>query len=310
MAISLAKLSVLVGAGLVGSVLSQEGRARDLLSGAYKIFVKQIKRTDSISSPSGSKPQNEALLAQVNNLRQELELLGYDSSPTIIMTGGTSGGISTYGPPLVIIIAVGYGIIWWKGWKISSLMFATKRDLNNHRTSVAKQADQVYADVKVTDKDVSAKMEDTNSRIDTSITATSEIKEEVANTTGDVENFSKDFQLVREIVTNLESQISNFEGKQDATYGGVYNLCNHVLSMKASPSTSKPALELPQTTPTPRLLHSTSMPTGLLSYETPSPSVQTLPVPPEPPTPSSSNASASTTSSRLARWGIFSRTSS
>ncbi|KAI3943592.1 hypothetical protein MKX01_039220 [Papaver californicum] len=350
MAISLTKLTILLGAGVVGSVLSQEGRTRDLLSGAFKIFVKQIKRTDDTSSSSISKPQNEALLAQVNNLRQELQLLAYDNSPTIIMTGGTSGGLSTYGPPLVIVIVVGYGIIWWKGWKFSSLMFATKRNLNDHCASVAKPLDQVFTSIKVTDNKLSAKIDDVDAKIDDSITDVSATKKEAGSITGDVKNFSRKFQDFHDVVLNLESKVEKFKVNQEIDYGGVHYLCNYVVDneanirplIQASTSTSRPALELPQTTPTPtaststsrpaleelpqtthtpRLLHATSMPTGLLSFETPSPSIQASPsisprnaelpavpktprtfsLPPEPPTPSSSNASASTTSSRFGR---------
>ncbi|RZC60177.1 hypothetical protein C5167_021943 [Papaver somniferum] len=305
MAISLAKLTILLGAGVVGSVLAQEGRTRDLFSGAFKIFVKQIKRTDDTSSSSRSKPQNEALLAQVNNLRQELQLLQYDNSPTVIMTGGSSGGLSTYGPPLVIVIVIGYGIIWWKGWKFSSLMYATTRDLNDSRTSVAKPLDHLFTAVKasyVTENKVSAKINDAGAKIDDSMANLSATKKEFVTITGDANIFSKKLQVVRDAALNLGSKVGNFEKKQDIDYGGVHYLCNFVVDNEAkvqpfiqgSQSTSRPALELPQTTPTPtaspstsepalelpqtthtrRLLHATSMPLGLLSIETPSPSIQ------------------------------------
>ncbi|KAI3929999.1 hypothetical protein MKW98_004153 [Papaver atlanticum] len=380
MAISLAKLSILLGAGVVGSVLTQEGRTRDFLNGAFKIFVKQIKRTDDTSSSSRSKPQNEALLAQVNNLRQELQLLAYDNSPTIIMTEGRSGGLSTYGPPLVIVIVIGYGIIWWKGWKFSSLMYATTRDLNDSRTSVAKPLDHLFTAIKVTDNKLSAKINDADAKLDDSMTNLSATKKEFGTITGDTNNFSKKLQVVRDAAINLGSKVESFEGKQDIDYGGVHYLCNFVVDNEAkaqpfiqgsqstsrpalelpqttstptaSPSTSGPALELPQTTHTRRLLHATSMPAtampaGLLSIETPSPSIQASPaisprivgpplvpytprilssppepptpsasmtrtfsLPPEPPTPSSSIASASTISG-LFGWRPFStRTSS
>ncbi|KAI3832798.1 hypothetical protein MKX03_026559 [Papaver bracteatum] len=381
MAISLAKLSILLGAGVVGSVLAQEGRTRDFLSGAFKIFVKQIKRTDDTSSSSRSKPQNDALLAQVNNLRQELQLLQYDNSPTIIMTGGSSGGLSTYGPPLVIVIVIGYGIIWWKGWKFSSLMYATTRDLNDSRASVAKPLDHLFTAVKVTENKVSAKINDADAKIDDSMANLSATKKEFVTITGDANIFSKKLQVVRDAALNLGSKVESFEGKQDIDYGGIHYLCNFVVDNEAkaqpfiqgsqstsrlaleelpqtsstptaSPSTSGPALEIPQTTHTRRLLHATSMPAtampaGLLSIETPSPSIQASPaisprivgpprvpytprtlssppepptptasmtrtfsLPPEPPTPSSSNASTSTISG-LFGWRPFStRTSS
>ncbi|KAI3956826.1 hypothetical protein MKW92_030634 [Papaver armeniacum] len=353
MAISLTKLTILLGAGVVGSVLAQEGRTRDLFSGAFKIFVKQIKRADDTSSSSRSKPQNEALLAQVNNLRQELQLLQYDNSPTIIMTGGSSGGLSTYGPPLVIVIVIGYGIIWWKGWKFSSLMYATTRDLNDSRTSVAKPLDHLFTAIKVTDNKLSAKINDADAKIEDSMTNLSATKEEFEAITGDTNIFSKKLQVFRDAAINLGSKVESFEGKQDMDYGGVHYLCNFVVDNEAkvqpfirgSQSTSRPALELPQTTSTPTASPSTSGPALELPQTTqtrraspaisprivgpprvpytprtlssppepPTPSAsmtRTFSLPPEPPTPSSSNASASTISG-LFGWRPFStRTSS
>ncbi|MCL7050219.1 hypothetical protein MKW94_028155 [Papaver nudicaule] len=304
MAISLVKLSVLAGAGVVGSVLFQEGRTHDLLSGAFKIFVKQIKRTDNTSSSSsGSKPQNEALLAQVNNLRQELQLLAYDNSPTIIMTGGRSGGISTYGPPLVIVVAVGYGIMWWKGWKFSSLMFVTKRDFKNHYTNVTKKGDQVYTDVKVTEKDLDAEIGVRAAKINDIVTYDTATQEEVVNLTAESKNSSSTLQVIKEVVSDLESRLGGFEGLNDSTYDGVYFLCN-LPTIEAPPSPSAPALELPQTTPAPRASPSISPRIVVPDVKyTP----RTFPLPPEPQTPTSSNASASTTSGLFSGFaGLFS----
>nr|DAD30517.1 TPA_asm: hypothetical protein HUJ06_009368 [Nelumbo nucifera] len=69
MSLPLGKLTILVGAGVLGSVLAKEGRiadVSDLFSGAFKIVWKQLKRDDSpMSRVSRAKPQNDSLLAQV-----------------------------------------------------------------------------------------------------------------------------------------------------------------------------------------------------------------------------------------------------
>ncbi|KAL1550473.1 hypothetical protein AAHA92_18428 [Salvia divinorum] len=51
---------------------------------------------------------------------------------------------------VIITIVVGYGYIWWKGWKISDMMFATRRGLNDACLSVAKQLETLYSSVSVT----------------------------------------------------------------------------------------------------------------------------------------------------------------
>ncbi|XP_021632378.1 uncharacterized protein LOC110629626 isoform X5 [Manihot esculenta] len=65
MALPLGKLTILVGAGILGSVLAKEGRlsnVSDLVSGAFKIAFKQINQDDSSSSIG--KPHNDSLMAQ------------------------------------------------------------------------------------------------------------------------------------------------------------------------------------------------------------------------------------------------------
>nr|DAD34203.1 TPA_asm: hypothetical protein HUJ06_004843 [Nelumbo nucifera] len=95
MSLPLGKLTILVGAGILGSVLAKEGRVSDVsdfFSGALKIVWKQLQRDESPSLKA--KPQNDSLLAQVNSLRQELQLLASNRSVTIV-NGSSSGWAMT-----------------------------------------------------------------------------------------------------------------------------------------------------------------------------------------------------------------------
>ncbi|THF93844.1 hypothetical protein TEA_025678 [Camellia sinensis var. sinensis] len=86
MALPLGKLTILIGAGIVGSVLAKEGRfstVSDFCSGAFK----------------------------VNSLRQELQLLASNRPITIVTSSGS--GSSKYGI-IVIVIVVASGYVWWK----------------------------------------------------------------------------------------------------------------------------------------------------------------------------------------------------
>ncbi|XP_042491011.1 uncharacterized protein LOC122070831 isoform X3 [Macadamia integrifolia] len=258
MALPIGKLTILVGAGILGSVLVKEGRmsnVSDFLSGAFKIVVKQIQRDDSTPN---AKPQNDTLLAQVNSLRQELQLLASNKSVTII-NGGRSGA-GTYGVPVVIVIVVGYGYIWWKGWKLSDMMFATRRSLSEACTSVAKELGQFSSSISQTKRFLSSRIDRVDGRLDECEEITAATKEEISEVRGDVEDIGVNVESVHRAVQTLETRIVQISGKQDLTNKGVQTLCSFVWELEqnrmpdriqASPSSSSgPALELPQMTPT------------------------------------------------------------
>ncbi|XP_043724750.1 uncharacterized protein LOC122671536 isoform X2 [Telopea speciosissima] len=276
MALPLGKLTILVGAGILGSVLVKEGRmsnVSDFLSGAFKIVVKQIQKDDITPS---AKPQNDALLAQVNSLRQELQLLASNRSIMIINRGRSGAG--TYGVPVVVVIVVGYGYIWWKGWKLSDMMFATRHSLSEACTSVAKQLEQFSSSISQTKRFLSSRIDRVDSRLDECGEITAATKEEISEVRGDVKMIGKDVESVHRAVQTLETRIGQISGKQDITNEGVQTLCSFVWTLEqnrmperiqASPSSSsRPALELPQITPTSR---TSSLPPKV-SSESPSPS--------------------------------------
>ncbi|XP_042491010.1 uncharacterized protein LOC122070831 isoform X2 [Macadamia integrifolia] len=276
MALPIGKLTILVGAGILGSVLVKEGRmsnVSDFLSGAFKIVVKQIQRDDSTPN---AKPQNDTLLAQVNSLRQELQLLASNKSVTII-NGGRSGA-GTYGVPVVIVIVVGYGYIWWKGWKLSDMMFATRRSLSEACTSVAKELGQFSSSISQTKRFLSSRIDRVDGRLDECEEITAATKEEISEVRGDVEDIGVNVESVHRAVQTLETRIVQISGKQDLTNKGVQTLCSFVWELEqnrmpdriqASPSSSSgPALELPQMTPT---SSTSSLPPKVQSSEQPAP---------------------------------------
>ncbi|KAL8487422.1 hypothetical protein ACS0TY_023918 [Phlomoides rotata] len=274
MALSLGKLTLIVGAGLVGSVLAKEGRASsfsDFFSGAFKITLKQLKQDDKTTS--SSKPRNDSLMQQVNSLREELQLLASNRSVTIV-TGRSASG--KYGV-VVIVVVVGYGYLWWKGWKLPDMMFATRRGLNDACASVAKQLEGVYSSVSATKKHLSSRIDRIDCKIDECADNTSATKEEVSELRGDVKLIGTDVQSVHHVVRSLETKISRIEGKQNEINSGVGNLLSFVdnLGNSRSPeqiegsasSSSRPALEMPKVSPS----RAMSLPSST-SPEPPSPS--------------------------------------
>ncbi|GFP99474.1 hypothetical protein PHJA_002091500 [Phtheirospermum japonicum] len=239
MALPLGKLTIIIGAGLVGSVLAKEGRVSnvsDFFSGAFKIVFKQLKQDGSTSS--SSKPKNDSLMQQVSSLRQELQLLASHRSVTIVTGGGSGSG--KYGV-VVIVVVVGYGYVWWKGWKLSEMMFATRRGLNDACSSVAKQLETVYSSISTTRRHLSSKIDSVDCKIDECADNTSATKEEVSELRGDVKLIGTDVQSVHHVVRSLETKISRIEGRQNEMNFGVGKLVH----FGAASSSSGPALGLP-----------------------------------------------------------------
>ncbi|XP_016442377.1 uncharacterized protein LOC107767798 [Nicotiana tabacum] len=283
MALPLGKLTILVGAGIVGSVLAKEGRlpnVSDFFSGAFKIALKQIRQDNSTNSTP--KPKNDSLMQQVNSLRQELQLLASNRSVTIVTSSGSGSSRYTI---IIVVVVMGYGYIWWKGWKLPELMFATRRSLSDACANVSKQLESVYTSISATKRHLASRIDRVNSKIDECVDNTAATRDEVSEIRGEVSKFSEDVQSVHQVVRSLGTKISRIEGRQNETNYGVEKLVAFVRSyeigrvkeqIEASPSSlSRPALELPSVTPSTRA--------GPLS---PSSSI-------EQPSPSASNASPS-----------------
>ncbi|KAG1370130.1 30S ribosomal protein S5 [Cocos nucifera] len=259
---SLGKLAIVIGAGLVGSALSKEGRLSDItgiFSGALKVITKHLQQ-DKDNSQSSGKPQTDTLLAQVNSLRQELQTLASSRSVTIVT--GTSAGSGTYGVTAVIVIGVvGYGYVWWKGWKLSDVMFVTQRGLSNACTAVGKKLDLVSSSIADARRHLSSRIDRVDINLDECRDLTNATKGEVSRLNGELSGIHQDVESVHRFIQTLGTKISRIEESQDITTRGLYSLCMFVDSLdnrrdaeptQVLPSSSRLAIEPPQTTPVTR----------------------------------------------------------
>ncbi|KAG6781399.1 hypothetical protein POTOM_014299 [Populus tomentosa] len=249
MALPLGKLTILVGAGILGSVLAKEGRLPDVsnfVSGAFKIAFRQLKQDDSTSSVSkSSKPPNDSLMAQVNSLRQELQMLassrpvtivtangtGLDSDPSLASETGDELCSNKYGV-VVVVVVVGYGYVWWKGWKLPDMMFATRHSLSDACTSIAQQLENVYSSIRSTRRHLSSKIDGVDSNLNAVAELTASTQEKVIELREDSSRIGNDVRYVRDAVETLELKISRIEGKQDLTTQGVKRLCDYASSLE------------------------------------------------------------------------------
>ena len=90
MALSLGKITILLGVGLAGSAIAKkEGLLPDvsgLVSGAFKV-LRQLQSPDY--TPTVKNPPNDALRAQVDSLRQEIEFLIREKSIIFVSPSGS-----------------------------------------------------------------------------------------------------------------------------------------------------------------------------------------------------------------------------
>ncbi|XP_021887298.1 uncharacterized protein LOC110806686 isoform X2 [Carica papaya] len=198
-------------------------------------------------------------MAQVNSLRQELQLLALNRPVTIVTTHGTGG--RKYGVVIVLVV-VGYGYVWWKGWKLPDFMFATRRSLADACDSIAKQLESVYSSISATRRQLSSRIDRTDTGLDEIEGITRETGREVSELREGAARIGEDVRSVRHVVETLESKISRIEGKQDLTTQGVKRLCDFAQNLEQSrtaernqaslSSSSRPALESAPVTPSSR----------------------------------------------------------
>lgn len=221
----LGNVAILVGSGILGSVLvggdAKLPSAGEVLSGAAK-FVKKHGNEGKDTS-SNTDAHTAQLLSQVNHLRQEIQSLG--SRPVTVVTNAARSGPGTFTITAVVVAgAVGYAYIKWKGWKLSDLMFVTKRGLSDACNVVGSQLDKVSDDVTSARKHLAGRID----RVDISLDETQEIiegtRDEVTVIHGDLSAFQEDLQSVNLVVRSLESKLVSLEYTQDRTANGISDL--------------------------------------------------------------------------------------
>ncbi|KAH8512923.1 hypothetical protein H0E87_006285, partial [Populus deltoides] len=133
---------------------------------------------------------------------------------------------------VVVVVVVGYGYVWWKGWKLPDMMFATRRSLSDACTSIAQQLENVYASIRSTRRHLSSKIDGVDSNLNAVAELTASTQEKVIELREDSSKIGNDVRYVRDAVETLELKISRIEGKQDLTTQGVKRLCDYASSLE------------------------------------------------------------------------------
>ncbi|CAA7404690.1 unnamed protein product [Spirodela intermedia] len=225
--------NLVLTACVAGTLLAKEESLfsiRDLFSGAFKIFRKHLQQ-DKASSSSETKPQNEFLLAQVNNLRKQLQSL-QSSGPITIVTGSSSGPGAVSVTAIVVFGAFGYGYVWWKGWRLSDMMFITRRSLSDARNSVGKQLDSLSSSISSTKRHLSSRIDRVDCSLNDCIELSSATRDEVSELHGELSQIHANVENVHIKVRTLETKLGRIEGSQDLTTRGIRHLCEFVMNLE------------------------------------------------------------------------------
>ncbi|KAF0924190.1 hypothetical protein E2562_008487 [Oryza meyeriana var. granulata] len=246
----LGNVAILLGSGILGSVLvggdAKLPSAGEVLSGAAK-FVKKHGNEGKDTS-SNSDAHTARLLSQVNNLRQEIQSLG--SRHVTVVTSASKSGPGTFTITAVVVAGVvGYAYIKWKGWKLSDMMFVTKRGLSDACNVVGSQLDKVSDDVTSARKHLAGRID----RVDISLDETQEIiegtRDEVTVMHGDLSAFQEDLLSVNLVVRSLESKLVSLEYTQVPAASPAIGSSERVVRRTASLPQSAALPALPTATP-------------------------------------------------------------
>nr|CAB3472617.1 unnamed protein product [Digitaria exilis] len=257
--------------GIVGTVLTGGESSlpdfKDVISGAFKFMTKGAKKAKDV--PSTSSPHTAHLLTQVNYLREELQMLSKSNHVAIVTVDGRPGP-GAYGITAVVIGAIGYLFIRWKGWKLSDMMFVTKRGFSDACNAVGKQVDQVSESVNAAKRHLAGRIDRVDCSLDECQEITEATRNEVTIIHGDLSAFQKEMETVHLVVRSLETKLGRLAYTQVTSSTPRPAIESSERTARAalpsalepeSPSAQSPRAEAPK----PQVLRSTTMSASGLS---------------------------------------------
>ncbi|CAI0627715.1 unnamed protein product [Linum tenue] len=202
------RVLLIAGAGYLGTVLIQKGKLSELI-GEIQALVKGIEKGDSDG-------ETDVLTHQVGLLAQQVRQLGSFRHITVL-NNGQSGNYTGLIIPAATVGAVGYGYIWWKGWKISDLMYVTKQSMTAAVSNLTKHLEGVTDALAKAKEHLTQRIQGLDDKMDVQ----NEISRKIES---DVNTIHDNIQMLDSEVGQLISFVS---GLSLANYG-IDCLCNLV----------------------------------------------------------------------------------
>ncbi|URE17592.1 hypothetical protein MUK42_11237 [Musa troglodytarum] len=228
----LSKVLFLVGAGFTGSILLRNGRLSDMLSELqiYPIDEQElVKGLEKSAEKAGVDPEHaDAVASQVRRLAMEIRQLASARPITVLNGNSGSGNMASLVVPAATLGALGYGYMRWKGISLSDLMYVTKHNMTKAVASMTKHLEQVSAALAQTKKHLTQRIENLDGKLDEQKEMSGEIKKEVIDARGKLDNIGLELTTLQQLVWGLDGKMNAIEDKQNFACAGVMYLCQFV----------------------------------------------------------------------------------
>ncbi|CAI0386734.1 unnamed protein product [Linum tenue] len=220
------RVLLIAGAGYFGTVLIQKGKLSDLI-GELQALVKGIEKGDS----DGETGQADVLSQQVRLLAQQVRQLTSARHITVLNTG-QSGNFTGYIIPAATVGAVGYGYIWWKGWKLSDLMYVTKQSMTAAVSNLTKHLEGVTDALAKAKEHLTQRIQGLDDKMDKQNELSRKIESDVNAINDNILLLDSGMASLINYVSVLDEKLDSLEGKQSRANLGIQYLCNFVQGKK------------------------------------------------------------------------------
>jgi len=237
------KVVILVGAGLMGSVLIKNNKLMDFVGDISKVFSKHLKE-DGQRSDGGSN-ESSALAQQVQRLTKELYNLSSTSrTVTVVQSGGSGGGVSITSLilPAAVVGTISYGYMWWRGLSVGDFMYVTRKGLNNAVAGVGKQLEHVSAALSSTRKHMNQRLDNVSNKLDDSVVITALIRDQVEEVKGSVGRSIYEIENVNMKMEGLGLKIDEVQESQQIATQGIFLLVQWVKHLNLVAPAQNPEL--------------------------------------------------------------------
>ncbi|KMZ72821.1 hypothetical protein ZOSMA_15G01600 [Zostera marina] len=221
----LSKALILIGAGYAGSVVVRNGKLSDIL-GELQLLLKNMEKS---GESSGSDTETNAVVSQLERLAREVQLMA-SSRPITVVNGGSSqgGNLSSLIVPAATLSVVGYGYMWWKGYKFSDLMYVTKKNMATAVSNMTQHLGQLSDALAATKRHLTQRIQNVDGKLDEQKDISKDIRNEVSNARGDISKLGVELDSLHQLFWGLNNKMDTIEEKQNFAAAGVMYLCQFV----------------------------------------------------------------------------------
>ncbi|CAH8334309.1 unnamed protein product [Eruca vesicaria subsp. sativa] len=217
--VGLSRILILAGAGYTGTIMMKNGKLSDILA-ELQSLVKGME------SSEGDCDDSDAVASQVRRLAMEVRQLASARQITV-MDGVSDANFQALVVPAVILGALGYGYMWWKGLAFTDLMYVTKANMATAVANLTKNLEQVSVTLAAAKRHLTQKIQNMDDKVDKQIDLSKGVKKEVTLAREDINSLEIDLASLNNLITGLDGKLDTLEYKQDVTNVCMLHLYNY-----------------------------------------------------------------------------------